>query len=81
MGVVQSAIYFVVAVLLIVATLFTCVGTVVDLVEGRDSRPIADAGLFVLEMAGLGGLALVLIASIYLLRRSAAVAGAQPRAA
>jgi hypothetical protein len=32
-------------------------------------------------MAGLGGLALVLIASIYLLRRSAAVAGAQPRAA
>jgi hypothetical protein len=25
------------------------VGTVVDLLEGRDSRPIADAGLFVLD--------------------------------
>ena len=116
----------------------------IDLVEGRDSRPIADAGLFVLdralllfilaellytlrivdrggrilaepflfigliaivrrvlvlvaevehrrsrtgiedfvlEMAGLGLLALVLMASIYLLRRSAAAAGGQPRAA
>lgn len=144
MGVVQSAIYFAVAVLLIVAALFTCVGTVVDLLEGRDSRPIADPGLFVLdrvlllfilaellytlrlidkggrilaepflfigliaivrrvlvlvaevehrksragvedfvlEMAGLGGLVLVLMASIYLLRRSAAVPGAAPRAA
>jgi uncharacterized membrane protein (DUF373 family) len=143
MGVVQSAIYFAVAALLIVAAVFTCAGTVIDLVEGRDSRPIADAGLFVLdrvlllfilaellytlrlvdrggrilaepflfigliaivrrvlvlvaevehrrsrtgiedfvlEMAGLGLFALVLMASIYLLRRSAAVAGGQPRA-
>jgi uncharacterized membrane protein (DUF373 family) len=143
-GMVQSAIYFAVAALLIAAAVFTCVGTVADLIEGRDSRPIADAGLFVLdrvlllfifaellytlrlidrggrilvepflfigliaivrrvlvlvaevehrasrtgiedfviEMAGLGGLALVLVASIYLLRRSAAVAGVQARAA
>jgi hypothetical protein len=47
MGVVQSAIYFAVATLLIVAAVFTCAGTV----------------------------------SIYLLRRTAAVAGGQPRAA
>jgi hypothetical protein len=52
---------------------------VVAEVEHRRSRTgIED---FVLEMAGLGLLALVLMASIYLLRRSAAVAGGQPRAA
>ena len=49
MGAVQSAIYFAVGTLLIVAAVFTCAGTVIDLVEGRDSRPIADAGLFVLD--------------------------------
>jgi uncharacterized membrane protein (DUF373 family) len=144
MSVLQSAIYFAVAALLVVAAGFTFVGTAVDLVEGRDSRPIADVGVFVLdrvlllfilaellytlrlidrggrilaepflfigliavvrrvlvlvaevehrqtrngiedfviEMAGLGGLALVLMISIYLLRRSAAIRGVQPNAA
>jgi uncharacterized membrane protein (DUF373 family) len=144
MGVLQSAIYFAVAALLIVAAGFTFAGTVVDLVEGRDSRPIADVGVFVLdrvlllfilaellytlrlidrggrilaepflfigliavvrrvlvlvaevehrqsrsgiedfviEMAGLGGLALVLIIAVYLLRRSAALRAVQPNAA
>jgi uncharacterized membrane protein (DUF373 family) len=138
-GVLQSAIYLAVAVLLIVAAAFTCVGTVVDLVEGRDSRPIADVGVFLLDrvlllfilaellytlrlidaqgrilaepflfigliaivrrvlvlvaevehrqgrseitdfvikMGALGGLALVLMASIYLLRRSAGLGAA-----
>jgi hypothetical protein len=28
---------------------FTLVGTVVDLIEGSDSRPIADSGLFLLD--------------------------------
>jgi uncharacterized membrane protein (DUF373 family) len=141
MGLLQSAIYVVAAALLIAAAAFTCVGTVTDLVEGRGSRPIADAGVFVLdrvlllfilaellytlrlidrggriltepflligviaiirrvlvlvaeveqrqgreavedfviEMAGLGGLALVLILAIYLLRRSAALRTVQP---
>jgi uncharacterized membrane protein (DUF373 family) len=144
MGVMQTVIYFAVATLLIVAAGFTFVGTVVDLVEGRDSRPIADVGVFVLdrvllllifaeliytlrlidrggrilvepflfigliaivrrvlvlvaevehrqsrggiedfviEMAGLGGLALALMFSIYLLRRSAAIRGVQSGAA
>jgi uncharacterized membrane protein (DUF373 family) len=144
MGLLQSAIYFAVALLLIVAAAFTFLGTVVDLTEGRDHRPIADAGVFtldrvlllfilaellytlrlvdrggkilvepflfigliaivrrvlvlvaevehrqtrggiedfVLEMAGLGALALVLIVSVYLLRRSAALTGVQPGAA
>jgi uncharacterized membrane protein (DUF373 family) len=144
MGVIQSAIYFAVAALLVTAAVFTFVGTVSDLIEGRDSRPIADAGVFVLdrvlllfilaellytlrlidrggrilaepflfigliaivrrvlvlvaevehrrtrngvedfviEMAGLGVLALILIISVYLLRRSAVIKGAQPSAA
>jgi uncharacterized membrane protein (DUF373 family) len=38
-----------VAALLVVAAGFTLVGTVVDLIEGSDSRAIADAGVFVLE--------------------------------
>ena len=142
MGVLQSAIYFAVAALLIVAAAFTFVGTVIDLIEGRDSRPIADVGVFILdrvlllfilaellytlrlidrggrilaepflfigliaivrrvlvlvaevehrrgrgeitdfviEMGGLGGIALILMVSIYLLRRSsAAPSGVQP---
>jgi uncharacterized membrane protein (DUF373 family) len=140
-GLLQSAIYLMVAVFLVVAAAFTGVGTAVDLVEGRDSRPIGDAGLFVLdrvlllfilaellytlrlidrggrilaepflfigliaivrralvlvaeaeqrqsrsgvedfviEMGGLGGLALVLVVAIYLLRRSAALQAVQP---
>jgi hypothetical protein len=45
----DSAIYTVVGVLLVVAAGFTIVGTVIDLVEGSDSRAITDSGLFVLE--------------------------------
>lgn len=41
--------YVVAAVLLVVAAMFTVVGTIVDLVEGSDSREIADAGLFLLD--------------------------------
>jgi uncharacterized membrane protein (DUF373 family) len=45
----QSATYLVIAVLLLTAGAFTLVGTIVDLVEGRDSREIADAGVFLLD--------------------------------
>lgn len=45
----ESAIYLVVALLLIVAGAPTLAGTVVDLVEGSKSRPIADAGVFLLD--------------------------------
>jgi uncharacterized membrane protein (DUF373 family) len=45
----DSAIYTVVGALLVVAAGFTIVGTVIDLVEGSDSRAITDSGLFVLE--------------------------------
>jgi uncharacterized membrane protein (DUF373 family) len=38
-----------VAALLVVAAGFILAGTVVDLIEGSDSRAIADAGVFVLE--------------------------------
>jgi len=46
---VQSAIYLVVGTLLVVAAGFTLAGTLIDLVEGSDSRPIADTGLFILD--------------------------------
>jgi hypothetical protein len=39
----------VVATLLVVAAGFTLVGTLVDIVEGSDSRPIGDTGLFILD--------------------------------
>lgn len=45
----ESAIYLVVAGLLVVGAGFTAVGTIFDLVEGRDSRPIADVGVFLLD--------------------------------
>jgi uncharacterized membrane protein (DUF373 family) len=45
----DSAIYTVVGALLVVAAGFTIIGTVIDLVEGSDSRAITDSGLFVLE--------------------------------
>lgn len=45
----QTVIYLVVAALLIAAAAFTTVGTVVDLIEGSESRPIADTGLFILD--------------------------------
>jgi uncharacterized membrane protein (DUF373 family) len=45
----ETAIYLVVALLLILAAAFTIVGTVMDVVEGSKSRHIADAGLFILD--------------------------------
>jgi uncharacterized membrane protein (DUF373 family) len=48
-GGVQSAIYLVVAALLVTAAVFILVGTVQDLIEGTSSRAIADSGLFILD--------------------------------
>jgi uncharacterized membrane protein (DUF373 family) len=48
-GAVQSLIYLVVAALLLVAAGLTLVGTVIDVVNGSKSRPIADTGVFVLD--------------------------------
>ena len=45
----ESAIYVVAATLLVVGAAFIVVGTVTDLVEGSDSRAIADAGVFLLD--------------------------------
>lgn len=45
----EGLVYVLVAALLLTAVGFTAVGTAVDLVEGRDSRAIADAGVFLLE--------------------------------
>jgi uncharacterized membrane protein (DUF373 family) len=45
----ESAIYLVVALLLVVAAALTLAGTVVDLVEGSSSRPISDTGVFLLD--------------------------------
>jgi uncharacterized membrane protein (DUF373 family) len=45
----ETLIYVAVAVLLVLAAGFTFVGTVTDLVEGRASRQIADAGAFLLD--------------------------------
>jgi hypothetical protein len=42
-------IYLTVAALLLVAGGLTLVGTIVDLIEGSDSRAIADSGLFLLD--------------------------------
>ena len=49
LGGIESVIYLVVASLLLVAAGFTLVGTVIDVVEGSDSRPIADTGVFLLD--------------------------------
>jgi uncharacterized membrane protein (DUF373 family) len=46
---IQSSLYLVVGVLLLVAAAFTFVGTVVDVIQGRDSRAIADTGVFILD--------------------------------
>jgi uncharacterized membrane protein (DUF373 family) len=48
-GWIQGLIYLVVGVLLVVAAGFTLVGTVIDVIEGSDSRPIADTGVFILD--------------------------------
>jgi uncharacterized membrane protein (DUF373 family) len=45
----QGTIYAVVAALLLVASGFTLVGTVVDVIEGSDSREIANTGVFMLD--------------------------------
>jgi uncharacterized membrane protein (DUF373 family) len=45
----ETAIYVVAAALLVAAAAFTVVGTIVDLIEGSDKRPIGDSGVFVLD--------------------------------
>ena len=45
----ESTIYVVVATLLVVGAAFIVVGTIIDLVEGSESRAIADAGVFLLD--------------------------------
>jgi uncharacterized membrane protein (DUF373 family) len=45
----EAAIYVIVAALLVVAAAFTLVGTVVDLIQGSDQRPIGDSGVFILD--------------------------------
>ncbi|MEA2271566.1 MAG: hypothetical protein QOI98_274 [Solirubrobacteraceae bacterium] len=45
----QALIYAVVALLLLTAVGFTLVGTVKDVIEGSDSRPITDTGVFILD--------------------------------
>jgi uncharacterized membrane protein (DUF373 family) len=45
----QSAVYLVIAALLLTGGVFILVGTVVDLIEGRESREISDAGVFLLD--------------------------------
>jgi uncharacterized membrane protein (DUF373 family) len=49
LGKVEGGIYLVVAALLLVAAGFTLVGTVIDVFEGSESRPIADTGVFLLD--------------------------------
>jgi uncharacterized membrane protein (DUF373 family) len=48
-GAAESAIYVVVAALLVVAAAFTAVGTVTDVIEGSGSRSITDTGIFILS--------------------------------
>jgi uncharacterized membrane protein (DUF373 family) len=48
-GAAEGGIYVVVAALLLVAAAFTAVGTVVDVIEGSDSRSITDTGVFILS--------------------------------
>ena len=45
----ERMIYVVAATLLVVGAAFVVVGTITDLVEGSDSRAIADAGVFLLD--------------------------------
>jgi uncharacterized membrane protein (DUF373 family) len=45
----QGSIYLVVAALLLGAAGFTLVGTIVDVIQGSDSRPISDTGVFILD--------------------------------
>jgi uncharacterized membrane protein (DUF373 family) len=45
----ETVFYVTAATLLVVAGAFTLVGTIVDLIEGRGSRDIVDAGVFLLD--------------------------------
>jgi uncharacterized membrane protein (DUF373 family) len=49
LGRAESSIYVIAAVLLAVGAGFIVVGTIIDLVEGSESRAIADAGVFLLD--------------------------------
>ena len=49
LGVAYTLLSIAVATLLVVAAGFTLVGTVIDLIEGAESRAITDAGVFALE--------------------------------
>ena len=49
LGRAESSIYLIAAVLLAVGAGFIVVGTIIDLVEGSESRAIADAGVFLLD--------------------------------
>jgi uncharacterized membrane protein (DUF373 family) len=45
----ESLIYLVIGLLLVAAAALTLIGTVVDVIEGSRSRPVADVGVFLLE--------------------------------
>jgi uncharacterized membrane protein (DUF373 family) len=47
----HRVVYVALAVLLLVAVVFVLVGTVRDLIEGSDSRPVVDSAVFILERA------------------------------
>jgi uncharacterized membrane protein (DUF373 family) len=51
LGGAESVLYSIIGVLLVVAAGFTLAGTVTDVVEGSEGRPVADTGVFVLERA------------------------------
>jgi uncharacterized membrane protein (DUF373 family) len=48
-GATETAIYLAVATLLVLAAVMTLVGTLVDVIQGADSRRIDDTGVFVLD--------------------------------
>jgi uncharacterized membrane protein (DUF373 family) len=48
-GAAETAIYVVVATLLVVAAAFTLVGTIQDVIRGAHSRQISDTGVFILD--------------------------------
>ena len=45
----ESLIYLVIGLLLVAAAALMLIGTVVDVIEGSRSRPVADVGVFLLE--------------------------------
>jgi uncharacterized membrane protein (DUF373 family) len=70
-GMAETAIYVVVALLLVVAAVCTLAGTVVDVVEGSGKRHIADTGLFLLDRV----LLLFIIAELLYTLRAVNVGG------